>query len=207
MQVNMKYFKCEIKKNDLNNKKTINKHTIKIFKMMCRTTFLRALHWQIYFKSSLKPGDHLAVQGERNGIEYHHHGIFIGFTEKEGVIHCIGKQETKNGNQLERSDLFEFNGGTKPIKRVIYEANKCFSPERVVETATSLLNGRTKWDDFNLISNNCEHFATYCKTGVAKSKQTEKIEELLNSVKSAIKLYGHKSSACLYQYCWLVFKY
>lgn len=139
---------------------------------------------------------------------YHHHGIFIGFTETEGVIHCIGNKslkktsssggETKNGNQLERSDLFQFNGGTKLIKRVTYEANKCFPPSKVVETATSLLNGLTKWDEFNLISNNCEHFATYCKTGVAKSKQTEKIEELLNSVKSVVKRWGDKSSACLY---------
>lgn len=97
---------------------------------------------------------------------------------------------------MQRCDLFEFNGRTKPIKRVIYEGNQCFPPVRVVETATSLLNGQTRWDEFNLISNNCEHFATYCKTGVAKSKQTEKIEVLLNSVKSVVKIYGDKSFSC-----------
>lgn len=175
--------------------------------MMCRTTFLRALQWWIYFISSLKPGDHIAVHGERSGIRfYNHHGIFIGFAETEGVIHCVGNKsfrstsssggETNNGNQLQRCDLFEFNGRTKPIKRVIYDANQCFSPARVVETATSLLNGQTRWNTFNVISNNCEHFATYCKTGVPKSKQTEIIEELLNSVRSVVKIYGDISFSC-----------
>lgn len=147
---------------------------------------------------SLNPGDHIAVQGERSGFKFfHHHGIFIGF--REGVIHSVGKiscgGKEIDENQLQKNDIFEFSGQTKPIKRVIYGINECLPPMEVVERANSLLDGRMSWDNFNLITNNCEHFATYCKTGEAKSKQTEKIEELLNSVKSTVKYYEHKSSS------------
>ncbi|KAF7848700.1 hypothetical protein BT93_L1727 [Corymbia citriodora subsp. variegata] len=45
------------------------------------------------------------------------------------------------------------------------------SPEQVIEAAYELLrsNGFGK---YHLISNNCEHFATYCQTGVRASEQT-----------------------------------
>ena len=47
-----------------------------------------------------------------------------------------------------------------------------FSPEETVERAYSRLGER----DYNLLTNNCEHFAIWCKTNISESWQ---IEELL----------------------------
>lgn len=40
---------------------------------------------------TLRPGDQLAVAGEKNGIEYYHHGIFI--SHEEGIIHFGGENK------------------------------------------------------------------------------------------------------------------
>jgi len=45
------------------------------------------------------------------------------------------------------------------------------SSEQVVEAAYELLRS-DGFGQYDLISNNCEHFATYCKTGVRACMQT-----------------------------------
>jgi hypothetical protein len=46
---------------------------------------------------------------------------------------------------------------------------KTYSPEAVVFRAESRLGE----EEYELIFNNCEHFATWCKTGIHESKQSE----------------------------------
>lgn len=107
-------------------------------------------------------------------------------------------------NILQKDDLFQLCGGTKNlknIKRILYGINECLPPMEVVERATALLEGRASWEKFNVFTNNCEHFATYCKTGEAKSKQIEKIEELLNSFSLPILYCAKKSSPCFSLCC------
>lgn len=71
------------------------------------------------------------------------------------------------------------------------------SPQQVVEAAYELLrsNGFGKYD---LTGNNCEHFATYCQTGVRASVQTAfydaclmKYRELMNRSWSLESTYFH----------------
>lgn len=52
---------------------------------------------------------------------------------------------------------------------------KIYSPSEVVERAKSRLYEQK----YNLIFNNCEHFAIWCKTGVKGSKQ---VEEILDTI-------------------------
>lgn len=47
-------------------------------------------------------------------------------------------------------------------------------PNEVIDTATKLFKKDNGFGDYNLIGNNCESFATYCKTGIPKSAQVEK---------------------------------
>lgn len=54
-------------------------------------------------------------------------------------------------------------------------AMNIFSPEETVERARQC-NGKEK---YNLLANNCEHFAIWCKTGVKESIQVKKIYEVL----------------------------
>ena len=48
------------------------------------------------------------------------------------------------------------------------------SREKIVKTAEYYLKNKEEWGDYNLVSNNCEHFATYCATGYKSSGQVVK---------------------------------
>ncbi|XP_062596440.1 uncharacterized protein LOC134257878 [Saccostrea cucullata] len=108
---------------------------------------------------SLEPGDHIAVAGEQNGVEYYHHGIFI--SHKEGIIEFGGPD--KRRAKVRRVDLFQFiDFGRRRLVRIKYSAGQCLPPEVVVQEAKELLENPHRWGPFDMIGNNCEHFATKC---------------------------------------------
>ncbi|MBW4576633.1 MAG: lecithin retinol acyltransferase family protein [Aphanothece sp. CMT-3BRIN-NPC111] len=87
---------------------------------------------------------------------YEHHGIDCG----DGtVIHYRKPSET-----IERTSLEMLAQGS-----IIYVQHyqTCFIPDVAVHRAESRLGER----QYNLLFNNCEHFATWCKTGVSYSQQ------------------------------------
>jgi hypothetical protein len=103
---------------------------------------------QIYV---LRP--YLQIQGL-----YEHHGIDCG----DGtVIHYRKTNET-----ISRTPFLTFSHGLK-IHLKSYLKNFCFVPEIVIQRAISRLGEQ----QYNLLFNNCEHFATWCKTGISYSKQ------------------------------------
>lgn len=88
---------------------------------------------------------------------YQHHGIDCG---DETVIHYRKGTET-----VERTSLEVFRLGQDVIHVKPYDT--CYLPEAVVHRAESRLGEQR----YNLVFNNCEHFATWCKTGVSYSRQ------------------------------------
>lgn len=101
-------------------------------------------------------GDHLYVY--RNWGTLTHHGIDCG----DGtVIHY------RDGDSILRSTRDSFSQGqriyTQPYDR-------CDSPQQVLQRAISRLGER----DYHLVFNNCEHFATWCKTGQHQSQQVQR---------------------------------
>lgn len=122
--------------------------------------------------SLLRPGDQLAVQGYYKGIEYYHHGIFI--SNEEGVVEFGGND--KKSATVKLVELLKFtNYGKRQLVRIAYPNYMCLPPDVVVENAKKLLKSPQTWGSFNVMLNNCEHFATYCKTCIAQSKQAGKI--------------------------------
>lgn len=99
--------------------------------------------------------DHIYIECYyREIIPYTHHGIDCG----DGtVIHYL---ETN----IRRTPIHQFSQGKK-IHQWLYQ--NCDSPDIVIRRAESRL-GESK---YNLIFNNCENFASWCKTGVEDSKQ------------------------------------
>lgn len=97
---------------------------------------------------------------------YEHHGIDCG---DGSVIHY-----SKSGDEPEirQTSLDNFAKG-KPISRRDYPT--AYIPETVIHRATSRLGERR----YNLLFNNCEHFATWCKTGASVSKQVRDAAPLL----------------------------
>lgn len=105
-------------------------------------------------------GDQIYVDREffkQDGI-YKHHGIDCG---DGSVIHYRKPSEI-----VERTSFAIFSRGN-PVYVKSYSQGFCFIPEVVVERAENRLGE----DKYNLLFNNCEHFATWCKTGISDSQQ------------------------------------
>lgn len=104
-------------------------------------------------------GDQIYVMRELLGIPsiYEHHGIDCG----DGtVIHYRKTHEAV----VTRTSLAEFASG-QPVYTKSYTV--CYIPDIVVTRAESRLDERS----YDLFTNNCEHFATWCKTGKNESAQ------------------------------------
>lgn len=100
---------------------------------------------------------------------YEHHGIDCG---DGSVIHLRKYNET-----ITRTPFFEFTGNqTVYVKH--YPLS--FVPDVVVHRAESRL-GETA--NYNLLFNNCEHFASWCKIGHAYSQQVKDFIPMLSRVK------------------------
>ncbi|WP_052507139.1 lecithin retinol acyltransferase family protein [Desulfonatronovibrio magnus] len=102
-------------------------------------------------------GDHIFVQRAL----YSHHGIDCG----DGtVIHYTGEPGQKRNAAVKRTDIHEFTAGGNLMIRYY---SKHDSADKTLERAFSRLGE----DSYNLFFNNCEHFATWCKTGKKNSEQ------------------------------------
>ena len=102
-------------------------------------------------------GDHLYVHRHAGSLT--HHGIDCG----DGTV--IHYQE---GEAILRSSKAFFAAG-KAIQVKHYD--RCDPPNLAIKRAESRLGER----DYNLVFNNCEHFATWCKTGQHQSEQVNQI--------------------------------
>ncbi len=57
------------------------------------------------------------------------------------------------------------------------EDRRLMTPEETVNRAREAMKGNIKWRP---LVNNCEHFAMWCKTGVATSEQTDGLNRVIN---------------------------
>lgn len=119
-----------------------------------------------YTNDDLKKGYHLAVR--RGKIT--HHGIYIG---NDRVIHYDGKEDYGKNIIIETS-FSEFKQGD-PVMVVTHPSG--YTPYEIVERAKSRLGEEC----YGLITNNCEHFATWCVTGKSESSQVNFAMEIAES--------------------------
>jgi hypothetical protein len=105
----------------------------------------------------LAAADHLQVP-RQHGL-FNHHGIDLG----DGTVaHYL------EGREILRSSQSEFSRGLT-ITTVDYPAGLCSPGEETLQRAW----GRLGEQNYNLLFNNCEHFAHWCKTGRHRSNQVE----------------------------------
>ncbi len=133
----------------------------------------------------LKPADHIYVW--RAFGAYSHHGIYTGESGQE-VIHFAGapgRWKSKSTARIRAATVAEFcDDGT--LRLVAYDVNpityyvkrsstthykKSRPADAVLFTAKRYLRNPDTWGDYNLLFNNCESFAVYCKTGLPISEQ------------------------------------
>ena len=101
--------------------------------------------------------DHLEVP-RQHGL-FLHHGIDLG---DGSVAHYL------EGREILRSPLTDFSQG-QPV-RVVAHA-ECSPPGVTLRRAMSRIGEQ----NYNLLFNNCEHFATWCKTGRHQSSQVNSV--------------------------------
>ncbi|XP_065854175.1 protein LEAD-SENSITIVE 1-like [Euphorbia lathyris] len=135
----------------------------------------------------LKEGDHIFRQ---SGV-YSHHGIYVG--DVGGVKYVIHYTSTANKicvrSRAEKSDCLVcgFKGNQQQLG-VIKTCLACFLLDgsvkvkghrnskpchEVLKLADQLLI--RGFGNYDLVANNCEHFANFCKTGNRSSDQVEQV--------------------------------
>ena len=103
--------------------------------------------------------DHLEVP-RQHGL-FNHHGIDLG----DGTVaHYL------EGREILRSPLAEFSQG-QPVS--VVEHADASTPGVTLRRAM----GRIGEQNYNLLFNNCEHFAIWCKTGRHRSSQVDSVLE------------------------------
>lgn len=108
----------------------------------------------------LLEGDHLASPR----ILYTHHGVYVGDGR---VVHYAGLADGLTSAPITVASLEEFCGG-KAV-RVQRRRQGALPREEVVQRAYDRLGE----DKYNPLTNNCEHFATWCVYGRAESHQVK----------------------------------
>lgn len=121
----------------------------------------------------LAVGDHLAIYGSFLKNEYFHHGILTSTKPEKMVIDFNGKD--KSSAKLREVELIDFIDERKPLFRVNHTNRK--SGEETAKQAKIAKNSKTPWEGYNVLHNNCEHFAFFCVTG---EKSSEQVSNLIN---------------------------
>ncbi|KAA0089618.1 hypothetical protein CIW54_06250 [Paraburkholderia sp. T12-10] len=93
---------------------------------------------------------------------YSHHGIYVG---NGRVIHYSGFCTTLRRGPVEEVSLARF-AGAHPVV-VSDETNARYVGREAVQRARS----RIGENRYRLLTNNCEHFCTWCLDGVGRSEQ------------------------------------
>ncbi len=118
-------------------------------------------------------GDHIRVN---RGL-YYHHGIYA---DDYCVFHFASPSDNEMNPETARvlyTTLDGFlKGGTLEVREYTFEeSNKKRNPKEVIDAAIKSIGE----GGYNVISNNCEHFANRCIFGEAKSEQVDNVKELL----------------------------
>ncbi|MGB3136982.1 MAG: lecithin retinol acyltransferase family protein [Nodosilinea sp.] len=108
----------------------------------------------------MSKGDQIYVMRDLAGVPglYQHHGIDCG----DGTV--VHYSKAKEDAEVSRTsyDAFSWSNPVSTVRQSLI-----YAPDVVVERATSRLGER----QYDLLQNNCEHFATWCTTGRSESRQ------------------------------------
>ncbi|WP_259294976.1 lecithin retinol acyltransferase family protein [Paraburkholderia sp. DHOC27] len=108
----------------------------------------------------LTPGTHLVTR--RGG--YEHHGIYVGAGR---VVHYAGFAAGRCRGPVLEVTLDSFAAGNAIVIRLHTDA-RFVGTEAVLRARSRLGENR-----YRLLTNNCEHFCTWCLSGESRSQQVE----------------------------------
>lgn len=120
-------------------------------------------------KQKPKYGDIIGTANEFMGYKYYHYGVYVGNNK---VIHyCSNTGKVLDTEIKETAMDTYFKEGQYFILDVGNAAK--FNPEETVKRAKEKLGEKS----YNLLQNNCEHFAVWAKTSNSKSYQLDNLSK------------------------------
>jgi 6-pyruvoyl-tetrahydropterin synthase len=154
--------------------------------------------------SDLRVGDHIFVPGSSSRglkitglVGYYHHGIYLGLVDGKHMVTDFGAVKNSTRPVIRKFD--EFLGGySNQLYRRNYKVqSNVLAPEKTLEYATLICNGKQSWPAYSLNTNNCEHYASLLKMAQVYSSQAKHLpQDLLyrqmvipNKGKSILKQY------------------
>ncbi|CAH3043926.1 unnamed protein product, partial [Porites evermanni] len=129
----------------------------------------------------IRRGDHICFPR----LAYWHHAIVDTVDKSNGEVSVIEYSNSAKQFSQDNSSPPKNPGLAVVVRRrfklenepvYVIKHDRCFDPETVVSSAKSKLGERK----YHPVTNNCEHFALWCKTGISSSEQ-------VNNVKDAFK--------------------
>ncbi len=121
-------------------------------------------------------GDHIRV----NRVVYYHHGIYVSDNK---VIHynTEGDGDGLSGNaKVLCTSLDDFlEGGKCQVRNYSSYEKKLLFPAGIIAKRAK---GKLGEKGYNLVFNNCEHFANWCALGVKKSEQVEDLFDTMDDI-------------------------
>ena len=133
----------------------------------------------------IKRGDHICF----DGILYSHHAIVESVNILNGEVSVIEYSNSAKQFCCDNSTPPKNPGLAVVVRRrfklenesvYVIEHDRCYDPETVVSRARSKLGER----NYNPVSNNCEHLALWCKTGISSSEQVTEVAEAFMNKRS-----------------------
>lgn len=121
-----------------------------------------------------------------------HHAIVESVDKRNGEVNII--EYTNTATEFIRDNFCHpKNPGKAEVVRgkIKFDTNehvyvikhtRCFDPDTVVSRAESQLGKR----EYNACTNNCEHFALWCKTGISSSDQVNTIKDAVKVVATSV---------------------
>lgn len=129
------------------------------------------------------PGDLLRVKRKAG---YFHYGIAL---DEDHVIHFSGTNDDSISNykdvKIRKASLSLFLRGDTLEVNTPFDSP--FSREEIISRAKAYLN-KDKFNNayYNLVTNNCEHFARYAYYGISTSKQVKTVAGVVTALTGSI---------------------
>lgn len=111
-------------------------------------------------------GTHLGVRGRY----YDHHGVYWGWGQ---VIHHSGLSSGLSKGPIEKTSLVNFTGDAEVF---VVEHDDALHWREVISKAEEALSqaNDSAWA-YDVVRQNCEHFANWCVTGTKASPQVPRV--------------------------------
>uniref|UniRef100_A0A0K0F0K3 LRAT domain-containing protein n=1 Tax=Strongyloides venezuelensis TaxID=75913 RepID=A0A0K0F0K3_STRVS len=148
----------------------------------------------IHLKKYLKPGDMIEFDNSILGgtVPYSHWGIFLGVIEGKHIIIHVARESNyikyDNGDEKKSSRIsihltdLENSGFIGMKAKINNFLDQALLPNSVNVIRNNAIEALDRDARYDLVQNNCEHFATELRYGVKISMQVESRYIFLNSI-------------------------